>query len=196
MRQRDDESNRSPSHPPSGAHSGPSSNSPDPPHPPNAFDPQFLATLSHRDPAPATPEADNAGPWRVTRLHGDGDPRWACYAAGESPPLPGRYRFREPDLAHLTCSGLSLADRPLRFRFQVDAPRGGQATLHLMHDGYPVGQARRGAARSDQLPLVLTALANLRVQPEALAQFLLAVPDGVLRRSGVVLARMVGEVGQ
>lgn len=77
-------------------------------------------------------------------------------------------------------------DRPLRFRYQVDAVE----TLHLMHDGYPVGQARRGVAQSDQLPVILTALANLRVQPEALAQFLLAVPDGVLRRCWVVLAEM------
>jgi len=65
-----------------------------------------------------------------------------------------------------------------------------------MHDGYPAGQARRGAVQSDQLPLVLTALANLRVQPEVLAQFLLAVPDEVLRRCGVILARMAGEVGR
>jgi hypothetical protein len=50
-------------------------------------------------------------------------------------------------------------------------------------------------ARSDQLPLVLTALANLRVQPEALAHFLLAVPDEVLRRRGVILAAMAGEEG-
>ena len=200
MRQRDDEFTRSPSSPsseaPSGGSSGHSSNPPNPPHPPheppNAFDRSFLETFSRREPAPATPEADNAGPWRVQRLHGEGDPRWACYPAGECPPLPGRYRFREPDLAHLTCSGLSLADRPLRFRYQVDAA----GTLHLMHDGFPVGQARRGAAQSDQLLLVLTALVNLRVQPEALAQFLLAVPDEVLRRCGVILSRMAGEVGR
>jgi hypothetical protein len=191
MRQRDDEFTRSPSshpsQPPSGSSSGQPSN---PPHePPNAFDRSFLETFSRREPAPATPEADNAGPWQVKRLYGHGDPRWACYAAGEGPPLPGRFRFREPDLAHLTCSGLSLVDRPLRFRFLVDAV----GTLHLMHDGQSVGTAQR---QSDQLPLVLTALANLRVQPEALAQFLLAVPDEVLRRCGVILARMAGEEGR
>jgi len=59
-----------------------------------------------------------------------------------------------------------------------------------MHDGYPVGTAVR---ESDQLPQVLTALANLRVQPQALAHFLLAVPDEVLRRCGVILARMARE---
>jgi len=186
MRDRRDDS----THPPSGSSSG---HPPHPPHePPNAFDRAFLEVFSRREPAPATPEADNAGPWRVTRLHGHGDPRWACYAAGEGPPLPGRFRFREPDLAHLTASGLSLADRPLRFRFQVDAV----GTLHLMHDGYPVGQAQQSTPKGDQLPLVLTALANLRVQPEALAQFLLAVPDEVLRRCGVILARMAGEEGR
>jgi hypothetical protein len=153
--------------------------------PPNAFDRDFLENLSRREPAPATPEADYAGPWRVTRLHGEGDPRWGCIAAGERPP---RFSFREPDLAHLTNAGLSLADRPARFRFQVDAV----GTLHLMHDGYPVGTARR---QSEQLPLVLTALANLRTQPEALAHSLLAVPDEVLRRCGMILARMAREGG-
>jgi hypothetical protein len=148
--------------------------------PPNAFDRDFLDTFSRREPAPATPDADTAGPWRVSRLHGHSDPRWACIAAGERPP---RFSFREPDLAHLTATGLALADRPPRFRFQVDAV----GTLHLMHDGYPVGTAQR---ESDQLPLILTALANLRVQPQALAQFLLAVPDEVLRRCGVILAQM------
>lgn len=63
----------------------------------------------------------------------------------------------------------------------------GAGTLHLMHDGYPVGRAQR---ESEQLPLILTALADLRAQPEALAHFLLAVPDEVLRRCGVVLAEM------
>jgi len=151
--------------------------------PPNAFDRDFLDTFSRRDPAPATPEAGNAGPWRVSRLHGDADPRWGCVAAGER---PARFRFREPDLAHLTATGLALADRPARFRFQVDAA----GALHLMHDGYPVGTAAEGTRESEQLPIILTALANLRIQPRALAQFLLAVPDEVLRRSGVILAEL------
>jgi len=41
--------------------------------------------------------------------------------------------------------------------------------------------------------VILAALHHLRVQPEALAHFLLAVPDEVLRRCGVVLAAMAGE---
>jgi hypothetical protein len=148
--------------------------------PPNAFDRQFLETFSRREPAPAVPEADNAGPWRVTTLHGGADPQWGCIAAGERPP---RFVFREPDLAHLANAGLALADRPARFRFQVDAA----GTLHLMHDGYPVGTAAR---ESDQLPTIRTAFADLRARPDALAHFLLAVPDEVLRRCGVILARM------
>jgi len=155
------------------------------PEPPNAFDREFLDAFSRRDPAPAVPEADNAGPWRVTRLHGDGDPRWGCIAAGER---PARFTFREPDLAHLTNAGLALADRPARFRFQVDAA----GVLHLMHDGYPVGTAVR---ESEQLPILLTALADLRARPEALAHFLLAVPDEVLRRCGVILAEMASGSG-
>jgi hypothetical protein len=148
--------------------------------PPNAFDRDFLDTFSRRDPAPATPEADHAGPWRVTRLHGGGEPRWGCIAAGER---PARFSFREPDLAHLTNAGLGLADRPTRFKFLRDA----EGTLHLLHDGFPVGIAQR---ESEGLPVVLTALADLRTQPEALAHFLLAVPDEVLRRCGVILAEM------
>jgi len=153
--------------------------------PPNAFDRDFLETFSRRDPAPATPEADNAGPWRVTPLHGGPDPRWGCIAVGERPP---RFRLKEPDLAFLTATGLSLADRPSRFKFLRDA----QGTLHLLYDGWPVGTAQQ---ESEQLPQVLTTLANLRVQPQALAQFLLAVPDEVLRRCGVILAQMAGEDG-
>jgi hypothetical protein len=140
--------------------------------PPNAFARDFLDTFSRRKPVPATPEADNAGPWRVTRLHGAGEPRWACIAAGEPPP---RFRFREPGVALLTSAGLALADRPLRFGFLRDAA----GTLHLMHDGHSVGTAER---ESEGLPAVLTALGDLRVQPQALAHFLLAVPDEVLRR--------------
>jgi hypothetical protein len=183
MRQR--EENSSPSTPPSGGSSG----SPADAHqPPNAFDRDFLDAFSRREPVPAAPEADNAGPWRVTRLYGAGDPRWACVAAGER---PARFRFREPDVAFLTSAGLALADRPPRFKFLRDA----EDTLHLLFDGWPVGTAVPWAERSEQLPTVLTALADLRVQPEALAQFLLAVPDEVLRRCGVILAAMASGEG-
>ena len=154
--------------------------------PPNAFDRAFLETFSRCEPAPAVPEAYHAGPWRVTRLHGAGEPRWGCIAAGEPPP---RLQLREPDVAFLTSAGLTLADRPVRFGFLRDAA----GTLHLMQDGHSVGTAAPSARESDQLPVILTALHHLRVQPEALAHFLLAVPDEVLRRCGVILAAMAGE---
>ena len=86
-------------------------------------------------------------------------------------------------MAHLTTAGLELADRPTRFRFLEDAA----GTLHLMCDGHSVATAER---RSEGLPAVLNALADLRTRPQALAHFLLAVPDEVLRRCGVVLAEM------
>jgi hypothetical protein len=124
----------------------------------------------------------------VSVLYGGGDPRWGLIAAGERPP---RFSFREPDVAFLTSAGLTLADRPVRFKFLRDAA----GTLHLMHDGHSVGTAAPAAAQSEQLPVVLSALANLRVQQEALAHLLLAVPDEVLRRCGVILARMAGEEG-
>jgi hypothetical protein len=110
-------------------------------------------------------------------------------AAGERPP---RFSFREPDVAFLTSAGLALADRPTRFRFLRNAA----GTLHLMQDGHSVGTVAASAPQSDQLLVILTALHHLRVQPEALAHFLLAVPDGVLRRCGVILARMAGEEGR
>ena len=183
MRQRSDDVTPSPSPSPSPSQDGASSGHHPNLEPPNAFDRDFLESFSRREPAPATPEADNAGPWRVTQLYGAGDPRWGCVAAGERPP---RFNLREPDVAYLTSAGLSLADRPTRFGFLRDAA----GTLHLMQDGHSVGSAAPSAAESDQLPLILTALHHLRVQPEALAHFLLAVPDEILRRCGMLLAAM------
>jgi len=154
--------------------------------PPNAFDRHFLEAFARRDPAPAVPEADNAGPWRVTKLHGEGTPRWACIACGERPP---RFNLREPDVAHLVAAGLAIADRSPRFRFQVDAA----GTLHLMHDGYPAGTAQK---ESETLPLHLTGLADLRTQPLALAHFLMAVPQEVLERAGALVMEMVSGEGR
>jgi hypothetical protein len=177
MRRRDNDS----THPPSRTPSVPNLD------PPNAFDREFLDLFARRDPAPAAPEADNAGPWRVVKLHGDGAPRWGCFGCGEQPP---RFNLQEPDVAHLVATGLAIADRPHRFRFQVDAPHGGRPTLHLLHDGRPVGTARR---QSEELPIHLSGLAHLRAQPLALAHLLMAVPDEVIDRAGVLLARMLRE---
>ena len=149
--------------------------------PPNAFDRQFLDVLARRDPAPAVPEADNAGPWQVTRLHGHGPTRWACIARGERPP---RFGLQEPDVAHMVAAGCSMADRPTRFQYQVDAA----GTLHLMNDGHSVGTARQ---ESESLPLHLTGLDHLRADPLALAHLLVAVPDGVLERAGTIVMEMV-----
>jgi hypothetical protein len=151
----------------------------------NAFAPQFFEYLARRDFHPATPEADHAGPWRVVKLHGDGPPLYACYALGERAP---RLTFEAPDLAYLAAATLHVTDRPHRFRWQREAPGDGQPRLHLLHDGQPVATARR---QGDSLTQDLTRLADLRVQPLALAQFLLAIPDEVLRRTGEILMDML-----
>jgi hypothetical protein len=45
------------------------------------------------------------------------------------------------------------------------------------------------------LPTDLTRLADLRVQPQALAYFLLAVPDDVLDRAGTLAMELLREEG-
>jgi len=59
-----------------------------------------------------------------------------------------------------------------------------------MHDGYPGATASR---EGESLPQDLTRLADLRVQPLALAQFLLAVPDEVLKRAGEIAMDLLRE---
>jgi len=151
---------------------------------PNAFAPELFDELRRRDPHPATPAGDFAGPWRVQRLWGDGPPLWACYGAGERGP---RLTYQEPDLAFLGATGLALAERPPRFRFQ----RGADGRLHLMHDGYPVATVADSVPEGCSLPADLTRLADLRVQPQALAHLLVAVPDEVLERAGAILMQLL-----
>jgi hypothetical protein len=98
-----------------------------------------------------------------------------------------------PDLAYLAAATLHLADRPHRFRWQRGAERRGQGGLHLMHDGYPVATAGPAAQEAESLPQDLTRLADLRVQPLALAQFLLSVPDEALKRAGELVMELLGE---
>jgi len=94
-----------------------------------------------------------------------------------------------PSRGYLVAAGLAVSGRPPRFRFQRD----GAGALHLMQDGHSVGTLRR---QSHDLPLHLTALADLRVQPLALAHLLMAVPDEVIDRAGVLVARMLREAGR
>ncbi len=192
MRQLDEQSSNS-----SSAHSG-SAGPGDPSNPgnhrsPSAFSADFLAELSRRDPAPATPEADLAGPWRVTTLYGGGDPLWACLALGEPRP---RLSLEAPDLAYLAAAALAVverADTAGAFRFQEAADR----RLHLLWHGRPIGTSP-GLIRpgGESLPLVLGALADLRVQPLAFAHYLLSVPDETLRRSGRILMELLPEAGR
>ncbi len=159
-------------------------------HPPthdNAFSPELFEELHRRDAEPAVPEAELPGPWRVTRLWGDGPPLWAVYGLGERGP---RVTFDDPanspaqgDLAHLTAAALHLAERPRRFRFV----RGGDDRLHLMYDGDGVATVGSAVLENTTLADDLTRLADLRSQPLALAQFLAAVPAGVLERAGAIL---------
>jgi hypothetical protein len=169
--------------------------------PPNAFARELFEALRRRDHHPATPEADLAGPWRVTRLHGaahpapDGAPadgvHWACFGAGERSPT---LTYHEPDLACLGAAALELAERPPRFRFQRGAPDGGRSRMHLTHDGYPVATVAPSVPEGCSLPTDLTRLADLRVRPQALAHFLLAVPEEVLDRAGVLVMRLLLEL--
>jgi hypothetical protein len=59
-----------------------------------------------------------------------------------------------------------------------------------MHDGVPVANVGSpvlaGILAGTSLPADLTRLVELRVQPMALAQFLLSVPDEVLERTGAI----------
>jgi hypothetical protein len=149
----------------------------------NAFSQALFDALHERDPEPAVPEGELPGPWRVTRLWGDGPPIWAVYGLGERAP---RLTFDDPsvvDLAYLSAAALAVAERPRRFRFQA----GADGRLHLMHDGAGVGMVHSSVLESTSLAADLTRLADLRSQPLALAQFLASVPSGVLERAGAIL---------
>jgi hypothetical protein len=146
----------------------------------NAFSDELFAALRERDPEPAAPEGHLPGPWRVTRLWGDGPPLWAVLGLGERCPPAS---FDHPDPAYLTAAALAVAERPQRFRFQ----RGADDRLHLMHDGEGIGTVHSEVLENSTLAADLTRLADLRVQPLALAQLLSAVPAAVLERTGAIL---------
>jgi hypothetical protein len=126
-------------------------------------------------------------------LYGSGDPRWACLAAGERQP---RLTLQAPDLAYLTAAALAVTERTDTagaFRFQQDADR----RVHILWHGRPVGTAP-GLVQvaSDTLPILLTALADLRTQPLPLAHYLLAIPDEALRRAGALAVQLLREAGR
>lgn len=151
--------------------------------PPNAFTEELLDALDEREPEPFTPDGELPGPGRVTRLWGDGPPLWALYGLGETGP---RLTFTDEtrgDLAHLTAAALAVAERPPRFRHV----KGADGRLHLTFDGEPIATVHTLELEHTSLAGDLTRLADLRVQPLALAQFLAAVPAAVLRRAGVIL---------
>jgi hypothetical protein len=152
------------------------------PHP-NAFSPELFESLHHRDPEPAAPEGHLPGPWRATRLHGDGPPLWAVYGLGERGPHLKLDDPEHADLAYLAAAALALAERPPRFRFQ----KGADGRLHLMHDGACVATVGSPALEHTSLATDLTRLADLRANPMALAQLLAATPETVLRRAGVIV---------
>jgi hypothetical protein len=157
----------------------------------NAFRAELFAALHAREPEPVAPEGELPGPWRVTRFWGDGPPVWAVYGLGERGP---RLHFDHPDrsdLAHLAAAALALAERPPRFRFQ----RGADDRLHLMHDGEAVAEVCSEVLENTSLAIDLTRLADLRVQPLALAQLLAAVPAGVLERAGAILMDELRKAG-
>ncbi len=56
-----------------------------------------------------------------------------------------------------------------------------------MHDGHAVATVGSAVLPNTSLADDLTRLADLRAQPLALAQFLAAVPAGVLERAGAIL---------
>ena len=150
--------------------------------PPNAFTDELLAALDEREPEPFAPDGALPGPWRVTRLWGDGPPLWAVYGQGECGPRLSFTEESHGDLAHLAAAALAVAERPRRFRYV----QGADDRLHLMFDGEPVATVHTPELEHTSLADDLTRLADLRVQPLPLARFLAAVPAAVLQRAGVI----------
>ena len=173
MRRRDENSTR------------PSDPDPTPagPLPDNAFTPALFAALDQRELRARRPRGRAPRPLaghpplgRRTAALG----RLRARGAGATGDVR---RNSRPDLAYLTAAALHLAERPRRFRFQ----QGADERLHLMHDGAAVATVGSAVLESTSLADDLTRLADLRAQPLALAQFLAAVPAGVLERAGAIL---------
>lgn len=142
---------------------------------PNAFAREYLAHHGRRD-QPPHPEAASEGPWRVVRLHGAAPdtPLFGCWARGESQP---RAVVEREDLAHRLAAALALADRLPRYRVE----EGPEGRLRLLENERVVGTL---AGWSDDLPRVLTALADLQLRPLPFAHFLASTGDDSLVRAG------------
>jgi len=213
----DHSSGRSPN-----ASSGPSSGQSDGPRSrpstsPNAFSPDFLEGLRTELDHPPTPEAANAGPFRVEPVQStkwiepcspspptDASPcsrtkaptkagpppaahRWACVGEGEEAP---RAVLEEPDFAYLVAAALPLTGRPPRFELVEDLDA--EEDLYLVVSGCGERHVDHGwlRGRAEDLAQALTMLDELRLRPRALAHYLLSVGDETLARAGRILAAL------
>jgi len=194
------------------AGSGPSDRS----SPSNAFSQEFLDRLRRSYDHPPTPEAANAGPFRVEWIGSTegsdpaADPTdpssppsshpdlpWACFSAGEAAP---RACLADPDVAFLTAAALPLTGQAPRFSLVEDLDA--EEDLYLLASGcgdrHGEPYCEWGSVRgwTEDLPWVLTVLDLLRVRPLTLAHYLLSVGDETLRRAGAILAELAGDSGE
>lgn len=104
---------------------------------PNAFTPEYLDLLSHRDEPVTGAEADASGPWHL-EPHPQG---WAVLRQGESldkGSAPAAL-FRKKDAARLVAAVLPGTGRRPRYRLGTDAETLG---FPLFDDGEVVGHLR------------------------------------------------------
>jgi len=160
----------------------------------NAFSPEFLDRLRRGQDHPPTPEAANAGPFRVEWLGPDAPSSlpWACFSAGEA---TARACLADPELAYLLAAVLPLTERAPRFALVEDLDT--EEDLYLLVSGFGDQHGDHGTVRgwNENLPAILTALDELRVRPLAVAHFLLSLGDETLRRVGRILAEMASGFG-
>lgn len=153
----------------------------------NAFSAGFLDRLRRHHDHPATPEAANAGPWRVVRSEPSASgPTWSCIAAGETAP---RAHLVTPDLAFLAAAAFPLTGEEPRF-FLAEDPDIEAPVCDLLDGDSPVGVVDGWNA---ELAGRMSTLDALRRRPLALAHFLLAVGDETLRRVGRILLELAEE---
>ncbi len=169
----------------------------------NAFSAEFLDRLRRHHDHPPTPEAANAGPWRVIRSGrsarpGEGPvrsdraaagPSWECVSAGEAEP---RAHLVTPDLAFLTASAFPLTGVPESF-FLAEDPDSEAPLCDLLEGDVTVGVVD---GWNGELAYRMSTLDALRRRPLALAHFLLAVGDETLQRVGRILVELAEDEAQ